>query len=167
VRRLAAEFPARVDKLVYLDAAYDRVRAQELMDADSVLANDEEPVIAPGRADTATAAAYVRFVHRSRGVNIPEADIRARYTHDGWNEEITHAYQAIGVERPDYAHVRAPALAIYAVNDRSDELYSLLRAEFREGVANSEVMEIHGAHHWIFVSNRDAVLSAVRRFLLQ
>jgi hypothetical protein len=28
------------------------------------------------------------------------------------------------------------------------------------------VLEIHGAHHWIFVSDRDSVLRATRRFLL-
>ena len=33
----------------------------------------------PSAADTATAAGYVEFVHRTRGVNIPESDIRARY----------------------------------------------------------------------------------------
>jgi hypothetical protein len=30
---------------------------------------------------------------------------------------------------------------------------------------HGEVLEIHGAHHWIFVSHRDEVASAVRRFL--
>jgi hypothetical protein len=34
-------------------------------------------------------------------------------------------------------------------------------------VAKGEVLEIHGAHHWIFVSHRDQVIAAVRRFLDQ
>jgi pimeloyl-ACP methyl ester carboxylesterase len=164
--RFAATYPDRVDKLVYLDAAYDRVRASDLIDDDSVGAPLGERIPFPGRADTATAAAYVAFVHRTRGVNIPEADIRTRYKYDGWREEMGHAYQAMEVETPDYAHVRAPALAIYAVDDRSDQLFSLLRAEFKSQVANSTVIELHGAHHWIFVSHRDEVLKAARRFLL-
>jgi pimeloyl-ACP methyl ester carboxylesterase len=32
-------------------------------------------------------------------------------------------------------------------------------------VSHAEVIEIHGAHHWIFVSNADEVVSAMRRFL--
>ena len=76
----------------------------------------------PTAADTATPAAYVAFVHRTRGVNIPEADIRTRYRYDGWNEEITPAYQSMTVEHPPYRAVRAPALAIYAVTDAISQL---------------------------------------------
>jgi hypothetical protein len=61
--------------------------------------------------------------------------------------------------------VKAPALAIYAVDDSSDELYSLLRQQFRDEVANGQVVELHGAHHWIFISNRAECLMAMRRFL--
>ena len=163
--RLAANFPNRVDKLVFLDAAYDRVRATDLIDHDSVPAPIGETIPFPSAADTSTPAAYVKYVHRSRKVNIPEADIRTRYRYDGWREEINPAYMAITVETPDYAHVRASSLGIYAVNDKSDELFSMLRAEFKSQVANSQVIEIHGAHHWIFVSNRDQVLRAIRTFL--
>lgn len=164
--RLAANFPNRVDKLVFLDAAYDRVRAADLVDHDSVPAPIGETIPFPSAADTASPAAYVKYVHRSRKVNIPAADIRTRYRYDGWREEIDPAYMAIAVETPNYKRVRAPSLAIYAVNDDSDELFSLLRAEFKAQVPKSQVMEIHGAHHWIFVSNRDQVLTATRRFLL-
>jgi pimeloyl-ACP methyl ester carboxylesterase len=70
------------------------------------------------------------------------------------------------IETPQYRRVKAPALAIYAVDDASDDLYAMLRAEFRSQVARSQVLELHGAHHWIFLSNRDEVLTATRRFLL-
>lgn len=164
--RFAAMYPARVDRVVYLDAAYDRVRGVRLMDEDSVRAPRTETIVAPRAADTASEAAYVAYVRRSRGVAIPEADIRMRFRHDGWREEATHAYQAVAVETPPYARVQAPALAIYAVDDASDELYALLRDEFRRGVAKGQVLEIHGAHHWIFISHRARVLAAARAFLL-
>jgi hypothetical protein len=48
----------------------------------------------------------------------------------------------------------------------TESVYKKLRAEFRQQVAHGSVLEIHGAHHWIFVSNRDEVVAAVRRFLL-
>ena len=122
-------------------------------------------------------------------MNIPESDIRERYKYDGWNEEVTDAYQSIGVVRPNYRGVRAPALAIYAVTDTVTQLEpwqredrehitgmmelirgtefveKKLREQFKREVAHSGVVEIHGGHHWIFVSHRDQVLAEVRRFL--
>ena len=38
-------------------------------------------------------------------------------------------------------------------------------SEFRDEVANGQVLELHGAHHWIFVSNRAECLAAIRKFL--
>ena len=188
--RFAGTHPDRVAKLVYLDAAYDRVAADSMMALAFPVAPDVPARPEPTAADTATPAAYVAFVHRTRGVNIPESDIRTRYRYDGWNEEITLAYQSIGVEHPNYRAVRAPALAIYAVADtvtqlepwqRADREHAAglqelirgtesvekkLRAQFRREVAHGGVLEIHGGHHWIFVSHRDEVLAATRRFLL-
>lgn len=164
ITRFAATYPARVDKLVYLDAAYDRVRGGLLITDDSVPAPVGESVPPPAAKDTLTEAAYVSYVRRSRGLNIPEADIRMRYRHDGWREEMSHAYQSITVEPPQFKRVKAPALAIYAVDDASDELYTLLRQQFRDEVANGQVVELHGAHHWIFVSNRAECLLAMKRF---
>jgi non-heme chloroperoxidase len=188
--RFASTFPDRVIKLVYLDAAYDRPLAEELMDETFPVPPNVPVSPHPAAADTATPSAYVAFVHRTRGVNIPESDIRTRYKYDGWDEDITNAAQSMRVEPPSYRTVRAPALAIYAVTDSVSQLepwqradtehaddlrimikgtesvYKKLRAEFRQQVAHGSVLEIHGAHHWIFVSNRDEVVAAVRRFLL-
>lgn len=187
----AGRHPDRVSKLVYLDAAYDRVMSDSLIDEAIPVALDVPERPSPGAADTATPAAYVAFVHRTRGVDIPEADIRARYRYDGWDEERTVAFTSIEADHPNYRAVKAPALAIYAVTDtvtqlepwqRSDRaraagLQALIRGvekaerpsreQFKREMANGTVLEIHGAHHWIFVSHRDQVLSAVRQFLGQ
>jgi len=187
--RFAGEYPALVDKLVYLDGAYDRVAADAQLQEIFPVPPNVPGRPAPTAADTATPAAYVAFVHRVRGVDIPESDIRTRYKYDGWEEDITNAYQSIAPEHPRYAAVRAPALAIYAVTDtitqlepwqRADREHAaawqdvirgvervdrLSRAQFAREVARGTVLEIHGAHHWLFVSNRDEVLADVRRFL--
>jgi pimeloyl-ACP methyl ester carboxylesterase len=187
--RLAATHPDAVDKLVYLDAAYDRVAADSIVQALLPTPPDVPAPPLPSAGDTATPAAYVAFVHRTRGVNIPESDIRTRFAYDGWDETATIPYQAIEAERPDYRALRAPALAIYAVTDsisqlepwqRTDRAHAegwaeVIRAEdaverasrdeFRTNVAHAQVLEIHGAHHWIFVSDRDSVVAAIRRFL--
>jgi non-heme chloroperoxidase len=189
--RFAGTYPDRVAKLVYLDAAYDRLAADSMLDAMFPVLPDIPARPEPTAADTASPAAYVAFVHRTRGVDIPEADIRTRYRYDGWNEEANAAYQAMSSEHPRYRAVRAPALAIYAVTDtvaplepwqRDDRariagqqelirgmesIFKKLRSQFRNEVAHGYVLEIHGAHHWVFISHREQVLASVRRFLLQ
>jgi pimeloyl-ACP methyl ester carboxylesterase len=186
---LASKHPDEVVKLVYLDAAYDRVAADSMIGDVFPVPPNVPARPDPTDADTASAAAYVDFVHRTRGLNIPESDIRERYKYDGWNEEITDAYQAIGAIHPDYRGIRAPALAIYAISDTVTQLEpwqrmdrehvaglmemlrgtefveKKLREQFKREVAHSGVVEIHGGHHWIFVSHRDQVLAEVRRFL--
>lgn len=187
--RLAGESPALVDKLVYLDAAYDRVEADTRLQDLFPVPPNVAPRPQPTAADTSSPAAYVAFVHRVRGVNIPESDIRTRFRFDGWHEEITNAYQSIEPEHPKYSRVMAPALAIYAVADsvsqlepwqRADQAHAaawqdviravervdrLSRLQFQREVRHGAILEIHGGHHWIFVSDRDQVLAAVRRFL--
>ena len=59
--RFAATYPDRVDELVFLDAAYDRVRASALVENDSVPAPDGESVDPPTEADTLSPAAYVAY----------------------------------------------------------------------------------------------------------
>ena len=187
--RFAATYPDRVTSLVYLDAAYDRIAADSaLQEVFPTPPNVPGPPI-PLAADTSTPAAYVDFVHRTRGVNIPESDIRTRYRYDGWQEEVTLAYQSIEPERPNYTAIQAPALAIYAIDDsvsqlepwqRSDTANAAeyrdllkgvetaerpLRERFKREVRRSRVVEIHGGHHWIFVSHADRVFEAVRDFL--
>jgi non-heme chloroperoxidase len=186
---LASKHPDEVSKLVYLDAAYDRVLGDSLISEAFTVVPDIPSRPEPTDADTATAAAYVDYVHRSRGVSIPESDIRTRYKYDGWNEEITFAFRSIGVMRPNYRGIRAPALAIYAVSDTvtqlepwqradtehaaglqelirgTESVMKQLRAQFKRQVAHSGVAEIHGGHHWVFVSHRDEVLADVRKFL--
>jgi pimeloyl-ACP methyl ester carboxylesterase len=191
MNRFASKYPNEVSKLVYLDAAYDRVAADSLFSEIFVVSPDIPPRPQPTARDTLTVEAYVRFVHATRGVNIPESDIRTRYRYDGWNEEITRAYQSMGAERPTYRSIRVPALAVYAVTDtvtqlepwqRADREHfrglmelirgtefveKKLRDQFKTQVPKAEVLEIHGGHHWIFVSHRDQVIAAVRRFLDQ
>ena len=189
--RFASTYPDEVTKLVYLDAAYDRVAADSMFSEIFVVPPDIPTRPKPTARDTASVEAYVRYVHATRGINIPESDIRARFQYDGWNEELTRAYQSIGAERPNYRSIRAPALALYAVIDTVTQLEpwqradrrrvrglmelirgtafveKKLRDQFKSQVSKGEVLEIHGAHHWIFVSHRDTVIAAVRRFLDQ
>jgi non-heme chloroperoxidase len=189
MNRFAARYPNEVSKLVYLDAAYDRIAFDSLLTEAFPVTPDIPSRPGPTARDTANAEAYVRYVHATRGVKIPESDIRTRFRYDGWEEEITTAYRSIGAERPPYRAIKAPALAIYAVTDsvsqlepwqRTDREHARglkelvdgvetaakkIRHQFKTQVAKGEVLEIHGGHHWIFVSHRDQVIAATRKFL--
>ena len=191
MNRFASRYPDEIAKLVYLDAAYDRVAADSMLNEVFVAPLDLPARPEPTARDTATPAAYVRYVHATRGVKIPESDIRARYHYDGWREEITHAYKSMSAERPAFRAIRAPALALYAVTDTftqlepwqrsqrrkargmmamirgAESVEKKLREQFRSQVSKGQVVEIRGAHHWIFVSHRDAVIAAMRKFLDQ
>lgn len=191
MNRFASKYPDEIAKLVYLDAAYDRVAADSMFNEVFVAPLDIPSRPQPTARDTATPAAYVRFVHATRGVKIPESDIRTRYHYDGWQEEMTDAYNSMSAERPTFRAIRAPALALYAVIDTftqlepwqrsarakargmmdmirgTESVEKKLREQFRTQVAKAQVVEIRGAHHWIFVSHRDEVIAAMRKFLEQ
>src|SRR4029078_12193537 len=106
----------------YVEVVFCHIAADSMIDQVFPVVPEVAPRPEPTASDTATPEAYVQFVHRTRGVNIPESDIRTRYRYDGWNEEITLAYQSIGTEHPQYKKIRAPALAIYSVPDTVTQL---------------------------------------------
>ncbi len=95
-----------------------------------------------------------------------------------------------GLPPPAYHRLRCPSLAIYAVPDSAAAYFAWygaldsagkrdalryfrvfipgLRAdidEFRRNAPLSHVVEINNASHWVFLSNRDETMSAMRTFL--
>lgn len=96
-----------------------------------------------------------------------------------------------GVEKPDYANIKVPALALYAAPRTWKELmpgapefpdpgkraaaerivgyYAQTRAHmedgFHTGVAGSTVVEIPGSNHYLFRSHEAEVLQEIRKFL--
>jgi pimeloyl-ACP methyl ester carboxylesterase len=122
--RIAARYPTRVRKLVYVDAAYDRA-AQRRYDAAL-----RRPQLAPEMtsADRASIDAYLAYQRRARldlarfwGPAV-ERDFRASVELDslgrvGWRHPLARYGEMIGGASraaPDYGLVRAPALALYA-----------------------------------------------------
>jgi pimeloyl-ACP methyl ester carboxylesterase len=194
---LAGHEPERVEKLVYLDAAYDRVALHEA-EKDQPQAPDP-PKQEPADQDKASLAAFNAYVERTYGVRMPEADLRAivildaggRYVRDRTPETIDKLILD-GVLQPDYAHVAAPALAIYAVHGSAEKgwppsawgalseadrekvkaqfaYYQAIAAKgrdrFRREVARGQVVEVPDADHYVFLSHRAVVLEKMRAFL--
>ena len=190
--KFVRENPGRVRRMVYLDGAFDNVvvdsAAQEIFAAPMPY-----PVKDPIRdQDTATYKAYVNYVRSTRGVKIPESDIRVRVKYDGVIEELVVGYTGIARESASepqqWETLPVPALGIFALRERFEQSEPWVTADtsWRDDVQayldkaklvtefaisdfkrapKSEALAISGGHHWIFVSHRDRVLAAVRDFL--
>ena len=185
-------YPDRVRRMVYLDGAFDNAVvdsvAQEVFDV-PMMYPPKEPL---RDQDTATYRAYVNYVRSSRGVKIPESDIRVRVKADGIIEELGVGYQGIGREAinepQEWEKLPRPALGIFALREKFEQSEPWVTADtaWRKDVQDyldkakivtefaisdfkraphSEALAISGGHHWIFVSHRDRVLAAVREFL--
>jgi pimeloyl-ACP methyl ester carboxylesterase len=152
----ASAYPARVDKVVYLDAAYDRSKTEALIADDPALTflpNHGQP---PGN--------------------------------DAIRAQLMKGSSAF---RPDYRGIRAPALAIYAVQRQHPAFREAPTAEilrrmnawwiakgiphiranieqFRHEAPRGQVMEMPYANHFLFLgSTQDEVVRRTRSFLLQ
>jgi non-heme chloroperoxidase len=185
----AGEYPSRVRKLVYLDAAYDHSGLVPL------LAGFPQPP-PPSAADCASPAAFRAYTAATFGMLIPEAQIRATevFGADGRllrnvTPDSIDAQMLRGTGHPDYGRVRAPALAFYAVDSAphifkywgrmNDSTRTAARAwmaklealggrerdRFQRGMRDQRIVVLPGANHYVFDSDRDQVVSDMRSFL--
>ena len=185
---LATKYPKGIARLVYLDAAYDRV--------------GYHPDVPPPPAPTADDLVSPRALRAYRGRIValqPEAEICAtvRFEPDGRAQGTVTppalpAAIASSLKHPNYSAVRVPALAIYAVPERPADLapnYSQAdssarsridvlfqshlrwasgeRERFRSEAPLGRVVELRGADHYFFFSHPREVLDMVRAFLLE
>ena len=194
--RLASRYPDRVRRLVYVDAAYDRAAQQRY---DSLV---PEPRLAPviTAADRASVDAYLAYQRRARldlarfwGAAV-ERDYRASLAVDSlgrvrWRHPLARYAEILrnaSRAAPEYAGVRAPALALYAtisqailpVGASAEQRAQVARferensapwiaesvAQFRTGVREGRVEQIAGVHH-LFLDRPDETLRAIVQFL--
>lgn len=189
--RFALTYPEKVKRLIYLEAAYDRVEAQRL--------EAKFPKLPPSpqaQQESGSPAAVRAFVARDE-ILMPEAEIRAtrvfsasgQYLRPVTPDPILHAVAAM-VEHPDYHAIRVPILAIYAVyltpgdlipryktadpttRDLLDQVFALWqpfarsqRALLRNAAPQARLAEIPAASHYVFLSHPDQVLREMRVFL--
>lgn len=191
---LGSRHPERVRRLVYLDTWCTVPGSDSLIQAMFVDPPDGMPQpVSPADPDTRTVENYVSYVHRSRGVPIPEADIRARYSAEGWDETLGKGYQPVLREvmagSLSCADVRVPALTLIAYRDdisqeepwvRADttgwpaqrefqrlngELTRMVLERFPKLIPSSRAEAVPGGHHWVFASHPDQVERLMREFL--
>jgi pimeloyl-ACP methyl ester carboxylesterase len=186
----AGAYPDRVARLIYFDAAYDHSEVTTILRG-YPMPPDPQP------ADSASPAAQQAYNLRVSGVRIPEAQFRATevFGPDGKLQGVVtpssiDSLVLAGTGHPDYAKVRAPALAIYAVADSAPQIFPFLAAaspavqakaraylvtfhawavkerdRFRRNTPHGRVVELHGANHYVFFSNQAEVVKEMRSFL--
>jgi non-heme chloroperoxidase len=181
---LGSQYPGRIAGLVYLDAAYDRT-VPGLMGISVITGRPA----APDAKDLASFSA-LRAYWKRLGMALPEADLRERFeaNRDG---SVGKSLIALGVgaaivagiKKPDYAHIQAPALGIYAIphelgpwvniNDGDaraavadfEAAAESQAREFQNSVARARVVRLAHANHYVFLSNEADVLRELRNFL--
>jgi pimeloyl-ACP methyl ester carboxylesterase len=179
-----------VDRIIYLDAAYDRTKSSEF-----VKYFPEFPKA--NMNDSSSFLNYKKFMTVQSGVILPDEEIRqififskdGRYIKDVTADSIGGALFT-SVEHPNYNQIKCPALAIYALNDsiiqfapfyakldainkkKVDMLYSIFTefaieegARFMKEEPGGIVKEIRGANHYLFISNTAETEKLIRDFL--
>jgi non-heme chloroperoxidase len=196
---LGGHHPERFRGLVYLDAAYDRsgdgMKQSRLKELYGRL--PPEPPIPPEALHNYQA---MNQVMADRGhVRLPEGELIAMWNFDrpflaGVPAIDARLQQAImaAVKAPNYAAIKVPALAIYAIPEPGKALppwYDMKDAElmatlteigrmnadarrknielFRRSVSQGEALEMPNATHWLIQSNQPQVLEAIETFSLK
>jgi non-heme chloroperoxidase len=186
----AGRFPERVSGLVYLDAAYDHSGVRALMQASPppppMLSSDSA---APGAVQAYLLRAYGMRIPEAQLRAIARYDSTGKLMADVTPGRIDSLVIA-GTGHPDYQAVRTPALAIYAVTDSAPQVFptwptlepaaraaarhftlvlqrwaATERARFRHGLRSGQVLELHGANHYVYFSHTPEVTRAMRDFL--
>ena len=193
INRLAQVYPDRVNRLVYLDAAYDRVESERMESTFRL----PHPLDRPIGSDLSSPRAVTAYIRRTECPDFPEADVRATriFAPDGhFVRAITPpailTKVAAAVQRPSYEKIAAPALAIYAVKKTPQQMFPAYessdpkmqaalrtiftsesefqrkqREQFLREMKNGRAIRIIGANHYVFISNREEVLRDVDSFL--
>lgn len=189
--KFAVLYPDRVNKLIYLDAAYDRTDLSHYDNAPSC------PWDMTGK-DSSSIVDFQNYLTKMFGVRFPLSEIKASNIFDEkqhYQGDITPdtAYVSIMTifERPAYESIKTPALALFSVTDSVQSLFpcyndfdSIQRKAardvyqidqsfakeqmniFRSKMQNGRVKEVHANHH-LFISNAKEVEKEIRDFLAE
>lgn len=191
VSKFASTYPDKVDKVIYLDAAYDHTNLMTKL-------IPYFPAFPKATAkDSSSFDNYKAYSTKLMGVNLPDEDLKAttvfskdgKYQKDVTPGEIEGKIMA-GIETPNYKNINCSALSIYSIYDKiynifpfydsldlgdkrkADTLLNLYtdiasehREVFKKEVKKGIVKEINGANHCVFISNAVETEKLIREFL--
>lgn len=190
ISKFASTYPDKVERIVYLDAAYDRTVLGEF---NSSLPDLPEPV----DADYASFQSVKSFLLRTSGVSMPDEELRHLMVFGNDGRYLRHVTPATidalilaGVQRPDYKNIKCPALSIYSVPTVITQIFPFYpsldadgkkKAEvsfgiyqkyakeqrdlFAKEVQKGVVKGVDGANHYVFISHPVETEKFIRDFL--
>ena len=192
--RFAGEYPDRVVKLVYLDAAHDRAGLLEIM-------KESPPELAPAKTDRESLDSFRRWVRRmSFWSEACEANLREMMVFSPDGKILREAkpgkvsrllMQGTMESHPDYSKIKSPALSIAVVGFSSrisdivkdlpdpartkaenylSRLTQVQKREierFRTQIADGKVVELSNTDHHCFIQRENEVVREMREFLVQ
>jgi non-heme chloroperoxidase len=192
ISNFASSYPDRVEKIVYLDAAYDRTSPS----LSSINASSPQSPM-PTTEDSSSLDNLKHLYKKSYGLSFPDDEWKhtfilskeGRYLKNATPDSIAGAIVK-AIEHPDYLHITCPALAIYAVGNsverlvpyykqlnfanrkKADSLLVLFnkyskeeQTRFEKEVHNGTTKVINGANHYMFISNPIETEKIIREFL--
>jgi len=193
---LAARFPDRVQRLIYLDSAFDYRQMLDRIGVATALGSPEPP---GASYDRGTVADWTLYAERSSGAGFPASEVRAMFRvgagdvvqgRSATDSETLRAMLA-GIEPAPLTAIRAPTLALYAAptsaevmypswyafdqsaRERGQTVYSAVsaehavqRARFQREVVGSRQVIITGARHYLFLTHPGEVAHEILSFML-
>jgi pimeloyl-ACP methyl ester carboxylesterase len=192
---LAARFPDRVDRLIYLDSGFDYWQMLDRISVATALGSPEPPV---GTYDRGTVADLTLYAERSSGAGFPASEVRAMFrvgagdtVRGSASDPETPRAMLAGIEPAPLAAIRAPTLALYAAPTSAEVMYpswyafdqraraqgqrvysavsaehAVQRARFQREVAGSRQVVIAGARHYLFLTHPGEVVHEILSFML-
>jgi non-heme chloroperoxidase len=192
---LAARFPERVDRLIYLDSGFDYRQMMDRIGVATALGSPQPP---PANYKPWRLTDWTIYAERSSGAGFPESEVRAmfRISADGTVQEPdrdpeTLRWMLDGIEPAPLTQIHAPTLAIYATPTSAEVMYpswyafddsarqqgrtvyaavaaehALQRARFKREVVGSRQIIITGARHYLFLTHPGEVANEILNFML-
>ncbi|MGC4110214.1 MAG: alpha/beta hydrolase [Nocardioides sp.] len=166
---LAARHPGRVDRIVYLDGAYDwadRAAPEEPDegDLDRYASYDDYVDFVYSLFDDDIRGPAFDAMLRTSVVEQPDESVVDRFS----GAAAAPFVRALQEFRHPYAEISAPALAIYALGEQWEGPEGPWRVgsrdRFAAETANGQVAEL-SASHYLFIDHRDEVVAALQEFL--
>lgn len=186
----AGAYPGRVESLIYFDAAFDHSNLGPI----HALVPPVPPMQPADSASPAAVQAYFKRTY-GMTIPEAQLRAVGRYDEHGRlvanvTPSAIDSMMLADCGQPDYQLVQAPSLVIDAVIDSAPQFFPIWdsltpevqqqarrftealqawaathRAHRQATLRNAEFLPLHGANHYVFDSNREEVLAAMRRFL--
>jgi non-heme chloroperoxidase len=189
ITKIASDYPDRIEKIIYLDAAYDRT---EMMKMFAYMPEFPKATA----ADSTSFQAQKKYMEKINGISLPDEELQemmifaedGKYLKDVVTDSIMGLLYGISV-KPNYERIKCPSLAIYASRESARNFFSFYESldsinkikanqtfelwrkyemdepeRFSKESKNGIVKKIKG-HHYIFLSNPDETEKLMRDFL--